>query len=925
MKQAEARPSTLSGYRAAGIAWLEMPGLAWGRAFDRMLAPLAIGTIVAVALGGLLGPSVPLPRAAILTPVAYSIAVLGDFATAIILIATWQASESRRSTVVLIFTFAANATMLLVATLALPLLPTVPAVVAAPASFSAWVFVAWHVLSALGAVAYLAFRAGYDVERPSRRFTLVVSTTTILLVGCSLYVAFRFGARLPVLASGGSLAGLSSSGVGPCTVFVLATATVLAFRLREPNSIDRALAFTLLALTLELTILLVGGRRYTTTYYAGRVLVLMAGLFVFVAAIRTLVEAPLRLLETERTLDQVAGRSEKRAGRITAVWKISAQTQASESERARTVLRIATEALRPGRPMMGFISSLDAGQVVVEEFVFTSFAPGQAVFDGLIYRGASFALEDTMVDLLRGTTRAAAWDDLTLVRRQGAVAGALEAKSYIGATIVTAGRTHFVSFASPEAMSDEPFAEDDLAYVDVVASFFASRFEQQQQFKQIRFEIEHDNLTGLENNVQLRGAVRDEIRDGKAFALAFVDIDEFRHVNGREGYQTGDEVLVEVAKGLAGLSGANLVARIGGDQFAVLVRGADSADAAARGVEPVASLFRTPFTTGGADGFGRIPIGASIGVARYPTDGTVVEDLVRRAGVALNVAKSRGGSTTVMFATSMDSILEESRLRFAELDAAISGDQLVLAYQPTFELASRRIVGAEALVRWDHPERGRLPPSEFIDFAERNNLIGPLTLWVFQRVARDLSSGSDWPPGFRIYFNLAAQMLEDVSFIALLDKVLRANPQLTEHLGIEVTESAAMQNVERSMNTIALFRRLGVSVAIDDFGTGHSSLSYLKNLIVDVIKVDRSFVAGLSSDVRDNAIVEMMLRIVDQFGFASLAEGIETEEQLAWLLEHGCRFGQGYLIAKPEAFDTLLGRMGPPHAADSAREAGERR
>jgi len=889
-----------------------MRGVAWGRAFDRMLAPLVIGAAAAVAVAGLLAPSVPLPRAAILTPIAYSIAVLGDLATAIILMATWQASP-RRSTVVMILMFATNATLLFVATLVLPLLPTVPAAVASPPYFGIWVFVAWHALAALGAVAYVAFRAGNDSARPSRSFTLLACATAFLLVGCSLVVTFCFGARLPVLASGGSLAGLTNSGVGPCTVFMLATATVLAFRVREPNSIDRALAFALLALTLELTILLVGGRRYTSTYYAGRVLVLTSGLFVYVAALRTLVETPLRLLETERTLDLVAGRSEKRAGRITAVWNISAQTQTSESERALTVLRIATEALRPGRPMMGFISSLDAGQVVIDEFVLTSFASGQAVFDGLIYRGASFAIEDTMVNLLRGTTRAAAWDDLTIVRRQGTVAGALEARSYIGASIVTAGRTHFVSFASPEAMNDEPFAEDDLAYVDVVASFFANRFEQQQQFKQIRFEIEHDNLTGLENNVQLRGAVRDEIRDGKSFALAFVDIDGFRHVNGREGYQVGDEVLVEVAKGLAGLSAGNLVARIGGDQFAVLVRGADSADAAARAVEPFASLFRNSFTTGGVDGFQQIPIGASIGVARYPSDGVVVEDLVRRADVALNVAKSRGGSTMVMFATSMDSILEESRLRFAELDAAISGDQLVLAYQPTFELASRRIVGAEALVRWDHPERGRLPPSEFIDFAERNNLIGAMSKWVFHRVVRDLSSVSNWPPGFRIYFNVAAQTLEDVSFIALLDRVLRANPRLTEHLGIEVTESAAMQNVERSMNTIALFRRLGVSVAIDDFGTGHSSLSYLKNLTVDVIKVDRSFVAGLSSDARDNAIVEMMLRIIDQFGFAPLAEGIETEAQLAWLLEHGCLLGQGYLIAKPQAFELLLERMGLPH------------
>jgi EAL domain-containing protein (putative c-di-GMP-specific phosphodiesterase class I) len=193
--------------------------------------------------------------------------------------------------------------------------------------------------------------------------------------------------------------------------------------------------------------------------------------------------------------------------------------------------------------------------------------------------------------------------------------------------------------------------------------------------------------------------------------------------------------------------------------------------------------------------------------------------------------------------------------------------------------------------------------------------MGPLTHWVFHRVARDLLSRHDWPTGFRIYFNLATQMLEDIAFITMLDRSLRANPTLARHLGIEVTESAAMQNVERSMNTIDLFRRLGVSVAIDDFGTGHSSLSYLKNLTVDVIKIDRSFVNGLSSDDRDNAIVEMMLGITDRFGFASLAEGIETEAQLSWLRNRGCQFGQGYLIAKPNEFKILLGLLDKTCAA----------
>jgi EAL domain-containing protein (putative c-di-GMP-specific phosphodiesterase class I) len=158
-------------------------------------------------------------------------------------------------------------------------------------------------------------------------------------------------------------------------------------------------------------------------------------------------------------------------------------------------------------------------------------------------------------------------------------------------------------------------------------------------------------------------------------------------------------------------------------------------------------------------------------------------------------------------------------------------------------------------------------------------------------------------------------MLDDIGFITELNEALRADDRLVDRLFIEVTETAAMENVERSMNTIDLFRKWGIMVAIDDFGTGYSSLSYLKELRVDVIKIDRSFIAGLPGDERDTAVTEMLLRVIDRFGFATLAEGIETEAQAAWLLEHGCRFGQGFLVARPKPFDEMLERMGVPHAA----------
>jgi EAL domain-containing protein (putative c-di-GMP-specific phosphodiesterase class I) len=368
-----------------------------------------------------------------------------------------------------------------------------------------------------------------------------------------------------------------------------------------------------------------------------------------------------------------------------------------------------------------------------------------------------------------------------------------------------------------------------------------------------------------------------------------------------------------VAADLASVNAENIVARTDGDEFALLLRGRSTIEAATSALKQYDELFRSPLRGHGVAGVSTI--GASIGAARFPADGSTAEELMLRAHVALDVAKARGGSTAVMFEWPMERVLEEKRLRAIEVIEALAHDHFSLLYQPTFALATRQVTGAEALIRWNHPVRGQLPPAEFIGFAERHGMIGKLSRWVLARIVRDLSDSRRLPPGFRVYFNLSAQLLDDVPFIAELSESLRAAPDLIEHLGIEVTETGAMQNVERSMHTIDLMRSWGLSVAIDDFGTGYSSLSYLKQLTVDVVKIDRSFIAGLPDDERDAALTETLLDITTRLGFATLAEGIETEAQLSWLIAHGCKFGQGYLVAKPVPFSELLLRLGAPVAA----------
>ena len=877
-----------------------------------MIKRVAIVGLVAV-IGGLACaafalPNAPIPRLAIVTPIAYFVAIIGDVATAIILLATWHRSNVLRSTVVLGFAFVSSAAMLLGAMLALPLLPAAPPVLAAPVQSGVWLFMFWHAIVAIGAIAYVVARSAGDATA-SRRFTLTAACTALGFVACGFVVAFAFVGALPPLVHGTSLAGLITTGVGPSLAAALAIATVVAFRIPKPTSIDRAYAFSVMCLCIELSVLLIDPHRYDITYYCGRMLVLIGGALVLIAAERTLMSARLRVVEMEWTLGRVEGESMKRAGRVRAVWQIASYPEKSDVEDFGAILEIAALALRPGKAFVGLLCHLADGMLTIDATSSSAFESSAPIAARALHPGAVFPEKATMAHLLKGEEHARAWDDFRFTATASMVAEELGFRSFIGAPILSADGDYFVTFTSTDSTEDEPYETDDLAYIEVVASFFARRFQQKFHVDRIQFHLQHDPLTGLLNRLHFRTAAREAIRAGHPFALALLDVDGFREINERAGHEIGDELLVEVGAALSHRARGDTIARMSADEFGIILYRTASLAAVDASLARYAQAFREPFQAGHRPEAQHIRIDASLGVARFPEDGKSPEDLLRRADVALDVAKKRGRGTTVVFDVAMESIAERARNRVAELTEAIASDQLALAYQSTFDLATRAIVGAEALVRWDHPVRGRLGPDEFIDLAERTGLIAPLSRWVFDRVVRDLASVSALPPGFRIHFNVAAQQLEDATFISHLQEILETNPSLVRHLGIEVTETVVMENIERSMSTLNLFRRWGLTVAIDDFGTGYSSLSYLKRLTVDVIKIDRSFVMGCPADERDCAITEMLLRLTARFGYAALAEGIETEEQLAWLLEHGCRYGQGYLIARPEPFEQLLEQL----------------
>jgi diguanylate cyclase (GGDEF)-like protein len=861
------------------------------------VALLAAG-VVSIACAGAYFHATAFPRFALFGPMALFTSVICDVWTAVLLLETLRHSRARRSAIVLALTFTISALLTLLYILVVPL-PAMPSILTASLQTGPWLYDCWHVAAALGGLACVLTRRDRSNAGASRRFVVTAVCVAAAIFVSSIALSFFCVARLPVLIVGSTFTGFART-VGPLTTGALAVATLVAFRVRLPDMIDRMLAITLLALALDSGLLIIGSHRYTGAFYASRLLILTGSMLVLITAIQGLVTSRMRLSEVESTLSQMEGEAAKRANRIRALWEIASEPASTESDTLEKILAIAAATIRPGKAMVGGLSHLESETVVVDQ---VSRAP-ESIHLG---RGAKVPLRRSILNLLPPSGGTRFWDDLRELEEQGFAAQQLGWRCFIGTPVTIAQRAYYVTFGSTEPMLDEPFAEDDVAYVEVVASFLASRITQQMQFDQMQFEIEHDALTGLQNRVQFRNAVREEIAARRSFSIALVDIDGFRHVNALEGYQVGDEMLVGVAVGLNAVAERDLVARLSADEFGILLRDAGSAPSAVAATAPYSELFGEPLRIDTPAGTRVLGVSASIGVARFPDDGASVEDLLRRAAVALRVAKSGGGSTTMLFDDAMEALVQESHLRIVELSDAIAKDQLAMVYQPTFDLATRAFVGAEALVRWDHPTRGRVPPAEFIEFADRNGLMGALSGWVLDRVAQDISRNEgSLPAGFRIYFNLTARMLDNVPFISKLNELVLASPALAGHLGVEVTESAAMENVERSMYTIELFRRWGLSVAIDDFGTGYSSLSYLKHLTVDVVKLDRSFVTGLPDDERDAVLAEMLLRITDRFGFTTLAEGIETEAQATWLLEHGCRLGQGYLVARPGPFADLL-------------------
>jgi diguanylate cyclase (GGDEF)-like protein/PAS domain S-box-containing protein len=423
----------------------------------------------------------------------------------------------------------------------------------------------------------------------------------------------------------------------------------------------------------------------------------------------------------------------------------------------------------------------------------------------------------------------------------------------------------------------------------------------------------HDPLTALPNrllfNDRLQHALQRATRDNEQLALLFIDLDRFKNVNDTLGHHIGDELLKQVAKALQEkLREGDTLARLGGDEFIVLLENVDGQYSASLVAEKLVAMFEQPFMVAGHELF----VTCSVGISLFPTDATDLNMLIRNADVAMYQAKARGRNGYSFYAPSMTGEGVE-RLRLETfLRRSIEKDEIFLNYQPQVEIDTGRLVGVEALVRWNHPELGLVPPVRFIPLAEDTGFINQLGKWVLYEACRQMvrwqEAGLHVP---KIAVNLSVKQFERGSIVNMVADILHETGLEPERLQLEVTESVIM-NTGDALNFINDLHSIGVGLAIDDFGTGYSSLAYLKQLPVQTLKIDRSFIKDISTDVNDEAIAIAIIQLGKSMNLSVIAEGVETEQQAAFLLRHGCHLAQGYFYSKPLLAEDMLIRWHVP-------------
>ena len=424
---------------------------------------------------------------------------------------------------------------------------------------------------------------------------------------------------------------------------------------------------------------------------------------------------------------------------------------------------------------------------------------------------------------------------------------------------------------------------------------------------QLAYQENHDSLTNLPNRILFLDRLKQAIQIGKRYnnylAVLFIDLDHFKEINDSLGHNIGDKLLVEVAKRMKSvLRVSDTLSRFGGDEFTIIVNYINKVEDLSRIIQTIMDLFKKPIKIEN----NTLYVNMSIGISIYPNDAKEVNDLLKHADAAMYKAKESGRNTYCFYDEDMtkkafDRIFLETSLR-----EALVKDEIVVFYQPQVDASKNELVGMEALVRWNHPTKGMIYPDSFIPLAESTGIIVELDRIVMKKSIKQFHT---WKkeglnPG-KLSINLAVKQLESNDFLDFVKNILNSQECTYSNIEFEVTEGQIMQNPEKSIKILNDINKLGISISIDDFGTGYSSLAYLKKLPINKLKIDKSFVQDLPSDLEDVAITKTIIRLCESLNLNVIAEGVETEEQKDFMLENGCKLIQGYFYSKPVSVEEI--------------------